>query len=230
MDEPAIPDWVDIADLPLPVRAELKSLPLDLAERVGGHLLAAGKAWDEEPGLALRHALAAKELAARLAVVREATAEAAYSAGEFEIAIREFRALRRMTGSGDYLPVIADCERALGRPREALRILAPSATEPMSPEQRVEALLVEAGARDDMGQRPEAIRLLRERIDRGQGVGLDRVMAAYARLLDADDDPEAEAWRRRAQEAEPSPDEQIVEVWEERGVVEVEDEEPDETD
>ena len=52
----------------------------------------------------------------------EAAAETAYAAGRYDIALSEFRALRRMTGSSDYLPVMADCERALGRPHNAIKL------------------------------------------------------------------------------------------------------------
>ena len=104
------------------VRAELRGLPKDLAEIVAGHLVAAGRADRQRPELAYRHAEAARRRAARLPVVREAAAETAYAAGRFDVALSEFRALRRMTGSRDYLPVMADCERALGRPQAAIKL------------------------------------------------------------------------------------------------------------
>ena len=60
-----------------------------------------------------------------------------------------------MTGSDDYLPVMADCERALGRPQAAIK-LAKEARRATSPALQVEMLIVEAGARADLGQQPEA--------------------------------------------------------------------------
>ena len=96
------------------VRAELRGLPKDLADVVAGHLVLAGELIDTDPELAYGHAEAARRRAARLPIVREATAETAYAAGHFDVALSEFRALRRMTGVADYLPVMADCERALG--------------------------------------------------------------------------------------------------------------------
>ena len=74
------------------------------------------------PSSAYAHAEAARRRAARLPIVREAAAETAYAAGHYDVALSEFRALRRMTGSHDYLPVMADCERALGRPHNALKL------------------------------------------------------------------------------------------------------------
>ena len=53
-------------------------------------------------------------------MVREATGETAYAAGHYAEALAELRAAKRMNGTTDYLPVMADCERALGRPERAL--------------------------------------------------------------------------------------------------------------
>jgi tetratricopeptide (TPR) repeat protein len=146
------------------VRAELRSLPKDLAEIVAGHLLLAGELVDSDPEAAYAHAEAARRRAARLPIVREGAAETAYAAGKYDIALGEYRALRRMTGAADYLPVMADCERALGRPQQALRLLREAAGQPMDPASEIEATIVEAGARDDLGQTAEAARLLRAKI------------------------------------------------------------------
>ena len=142
------------------VRAELRSLPKDLAEIVAGHLVVAGQLIDEDPELAYAHAEAARRRAARLPIVREAAAETAYAAGHYDVALSEFRALRRMTGSHDYLPVMADCERALGRPHNALKLAKESERLDLDPALRIEMIIVEAGARHDLGQDPEARRIL----------------------------------------------------------------------
>jgi len=173
----------------MPVRAELKSLPLELAEQVGAHLAAAGELIATDPALALRHARAARRRAARLTVTREALGEAAYAAGDWSAALNEFRALRRMTGDQVWLPVMADCERALGRPQAALRLVRESARLDMRPQDRVELRLVEAGARDDLGQRAEALRLLRRTLaslPQRAVAGRVRVGYALADLLLAD--------------------------------------------
>lgn len=162
--EPAIPADTDIRQLDRWVRAELRSLPKELAEIVAGHLLLAGRLIDEDPELAHAHAEAARRRAARLPIVREGAAETAYAAGKYEVALGEYRALRRMTGSADYLPVMADCERALGRPQQALRLVREAAGQPMEPASAVELRIIEAGARHDLGQTAEAARLLRAAI------------------------------------------------------------------
>ncbi|MHA6511469.1 hypothetical protein [Tessaracoccus sp. Z1128] len=145
---------------------------------------------DLDPQLAFRHAEAARRRAGRLPIVREAAAETAYAAGEYGIALREFRAIRRMSGGDELIPVIADCERALGRPRDALEIL--NELDPRTKDiwLRIECLLVEAGVRDDLGQRPEALRLLQAAISRkvGPPFGQARLRYAYANLLEEDGD------------------------------------------
>ncbi len=120
----------------------------------------AGQLVDSDPELAYAHAEAARRRAARLPIVREAAAETAYAAGRYDVALSEFRALRRMTGSDDYLPVMADCERALGRPQNALKLAKESERRDLDPALRIEMTIVEAGARADLGQHPEARRIL----------------------------------------------------------------------
>ena len=188
------------------MKAELRGLPKDLAEVVAGHLVTAGLLIDDDPELAYRHAEAARRRAARLPVVREAAAETAYAAGHWDVARSEFRALRRMTGTDDYLPVMADCERAHGRPQAALKIAKEAHRKPLEPALAVEMLIVEAGARNDLGQQPEARRVLHQAIldldDRRAaqlGVAAARLYYAYADALEnTGKQPEAREWFDRA--------------------------------
>ena len=159
----------------------------------------AGQLIDEDPQLAHRHALAAKQGAPRLPIVREAVGETAYAAGEYSEALSEFRALRRMTGTDEYLPAMADCERALGRYQAALKLVREGlATLPDAPAQ-IELRLVEAGIRADSGQLDESVRLLQREIEeigtRGTKLSRARLRYAYADLLErAGDDQLAEQW------------------------------------
>ncbi|WP_203566692.1 tetratricopeptide repeat protein [Aestuariimicrobium ganziense] len=179
-NEPETPVEYDEKALPRAVRAELRGLPVDLARIVGAHLWAAGEALDSDPELALAHAQAARRRAARLPVVREATAETAHAAGEWAVALTEYRALHRMTGSPDYLPVMADCERALGRPREALKLAKQAGERGLSPEQWLEMVIVEAGARADLGQADEGVRVLKQAISSRRGPKLSQARLRYA--------------------------------------------------
>lgn len=137
------------------VRRELRGLTRETADLVARHLVAAGQQIDDDPDRAWRHAQAARSLAARVGVVREAAGLAAYAAGVYGEALAELRAARRMTGSAEHLPVLADCERALGRPEKALELAKDPALAALDEAARIEMLIVASGARRDLGQ-PEA--------------------------------------------------------------------------
>ena len=156
-----------------------------MAREVMAHLIAAGELIDEDPALANRHARAARRRAARLPVIREASAEAAYAAEDYATALTEYRAVARMTGSDEYLPVIADCERAMGRHDQALRTIRQGHAAPLGAVQHVELVLVEAGLRHDVGQDEEALRVLRRAIEAklGRPSSQARLRYAYADIL-----------------------------------------------
>lgn len=175
-----MPEDLDLKRLPRPIQAELRGLPEHLAAIVGGHLLQAGELMDFEPALAFAHADAARRRASRLPVVRQVAGEAAYAAGEFAAALNEFRALKRMTGTSDFLALAADCERGLGRPQAALALVREGLAEQPAPELRAELKLVEAGARADLGQAPEAVRVLQAELEGPRAPDQVRARLAYA--------------------------------------------------
>jgi hypothetical protein len=150
---PQIPESVSAQQLDPQALAQLHSLPNDLADTVARFLVAAGLAEDPEPGYA--YAQAAKRLAARVGVVREACGIAAYRTGRWAEALSELRAARRMTGQDDYLPIMADCERALGRLDRALALVREGSTADLDRATRIELRIVESGIRRDQGL-PEA--------------------------------------------------------------------------
>ena len=185
-DEPPVPEDVDTRALHRSVRAELRGLPKELGDIVAAHLVVAGQLIDDDPELAYAHAEAARRRAARLPIVREAAAETAYAAGRYDVALSEFRALRRMTGVDDYLPVMADCERALGRPDAALKLAKQARGLTLDPSLRAEMIIVEAGARSDLGQVAEALRILRAGISASDRPDFPRQAAARLRFAYAD--------------------------------------------
>ncbi len=204
---PEIPADITGRELDPAVARQLRSLPDRLALRIARHLVAAGEVLDTDPELAYQHTLAARSRATRLAVVREACGEAAYLAGHFAEALTELRAARRMNGSADFLAVMADCERALGRPERALDLARDSAVEGLRPAERIELRIVESGARRDLGDADMAVRLLeRENLhsnDREPWV--PRLRYAYAEaLLAAGRRTEASEWFHRAAAADSS--------------------------
>jgi tetratricopeptide (TPR) repeat protein len=158
---PEIPDWVDVRDLDQAVRTALRGLDPRNVDRVAGHLVAAGTLIEEDPVAALAHARAARDRASRVSAVREAVGVAAYAAADYAEAARELRAYRRMSGDEGYRAVLADCERALGRPEVALRLVAEALAASPDAEETAELRLVEAGARRDLGE-PAAARLVLE--------------------------------------------------------------------
>lgn len=181
-----MPEGLDIGMLDREVRAELRSLSKPNAEVVAGHLIAAGLAIETDPRRALDHARAARGRASRLAVVREAVGVAAYHAEEWGEAITELRTARRISGDPRNLALIADCERALGRPAQALRMLSDPDVGRLDPETRAELFIVVAGARRDLGQLDAALAVLaRGGLDRERPrPGSIRLWYAYADILE----------------------------------------------
>jgi tetratricopeptide (TPR) repeat protein len=144
-------------ELDRPTQNELRALDEIQRPYVAGHLVMAGRLLEEDPETALKHAQAASARASRLAVVREAAGLAAYACGQWEQASRDLKAAMRISGSVEFLPVVADCERGLGRPERALTIAGSSEAEKLSAAGKVEMRIVTAGARVDMGQLDAAL-------------------------------------------------------------------------
>ena len=199
-DGPDLPADVTGAELDPGVRAQLKGLPEKLAARVARHLAAAGALIDQDPELAYRHTLAARARASRLAVVREATGEAAYAAGHYAEALAELRAAKRMNGATDYLPIMADCHRALGNPEQAIKLAKSPSVSNFPTEAKAEMTLVEAGARRDMGQLDAALRTLElaPLTSKSRQAWVVRLRYAYADTLEAAGrESDALAWFHR---------------------------------
>lgn len=199
-DGPPLDDSITGAELDRSVRQQLRGLPEKLAARVARHLVAAGQLLEEDPKTAYEHTLAARARAARVAIVREACGEAAYAAGEYADALSELRAAKRMNGAIDYLPVMADCERALGRPEKALALAKSPAVENLPQDLQAEMTIVEAGARRDMGDLDAAVRTLENAPLRSKSreAWVVRLRYAYAdTLLAAGRAEDALAWFHR---------------------------------
>jgi tetratricopeptide (TPR) repeat protein len=199
-DGPPLPEEITGQELDRSVSAQLKGLPEKLALRVARHLAAAGLMIDDDPEIAYQHALAARSRAARLAVVREATGESAYAAGHYAEALSELRAAKRMNGATAYLPIMADCHRALGRPEEALKLARSPSVAGFTPEAKAEMTLVEAGARRDLGQLDAALRTLElsPLTSKTRAAWVVRLRYAYADTLEAAGrESDALAWFHR---------------------------------
>ena len=167
--------------------------------------MAAGQIIDEEPDLALQHAIAARRMASRIAVVREAVGLAAYAVGDWTTAIAELRTYHRMTGRQTHLAELADCERALGRPERAIDLFRGADKDSLDKAGAIELLIVAAGARGDLGQHDAAVAMLqvRELTTDEDAEWAVRLRYAYAdALLAAGRRDEAREWFARAAAAD----------------------------
>ncbi|MCI4675575.1 tetratricopeptide repeat protein [Candidatus Mycolicibacterium alkanivorans] len=157
---PPIPAEIEAKQLAPEIRGELSTLDRATADTVARHLVAAGELLEEDPETALAHAQAARARSGRIAAVREAVGIAAYQCGDWAQALSEFRAARRMGSKSQLLPLIADCERGVGRPERAVELArSPEAAE-LTGDDADEMRIVAAGARADLGQLDQALALL----------------------------------------------------------------------
>jgi len=117
----------------------------------------AATAFEEENiAEAIKLAEQAKHIALRSATVRELLGLSYYRDGKFKQAAAELSAFRRLAGSTEQNPVLADCYRAMNKPERALELcneLDDSVPEPI----RYEGAIVAAGALAEMGRVDEAI-------------------------------------------------------------------------
>jgi tetratricopeptide (TPR) repeat protein len=205
-DGPPLPEEITGQELDRSVSGQLKGLPEKLAARVARHLAAAGALVDDDPETAYQHTLAARARAPRLAVVREAAGEAAYAAGHYAEALADLRAAKRMNGATAYLPIMADCHRALGQPQQALKLAQSPSVAKFSSEAKAEMTLVEAGARRDLGQLDAALRTLElaPLTSKSREPWVVRLRYAYAdTLVEAGREQEALVWFHRTHAIDP---------------------------
>ncbi|MFI6643461.1 hypothetical protein [Streptomyces sp. NPDC050504] len=200
-----IPEDVTGDELDKDVKQELQSLPKTLAEDVARNLVMVARTIDEDPEQAYAYSRIALRLASRVAAVREAAGFAAYANQKYSEALAEFRAARRMTGSVELWPVMADCERGLGRPERALAMAGELEVQKLDKAGQVEMRLVAAGARRDMDQLDAAIVTLQSSELASSSVQpwTARLRYAYAdALLAAGREDEAREWFAKAVEAD----------------------------
>jgi len=155
--EPDIPEEITGEELDKSLRAELLSLSAENAKVVSRHLACINLYMDSDPELAHKHGVAAAHHAGRLAVVRESAGYAAYRAGHYEIALKELRAANRISGDVSAWPVMADCERGLGRPLKALDLAGSPEVKQLAKAQEIEMRIVASGARRDLGEIDAAV-------------------------------------------------------------------------
>ena len=157
---PQIPADIEAKQLAPEIRRELSTLDRATADAIARHLVAAGELIDDDPEAALSHARAARARSGRIAAVREAVGIAAYQCGDWAQALAELRAARRMGSKSPLLPLVIDCERGLGRPERALELARGPEAAQLSGDEADELRIVAAGARADLGQLEQALKVL----------------------------------------------------------------------
>jgi tetratricopeptide (TPR) repeat protein len=211
-----VPDSITADQLDPEALAELRTLPGDLADVIARLLVATSVT--EDPEQAYRYAKKARGLAARVGLVRETCAIAAYQAGDWTTGLAEFRAARRLTGRSSYLPLMADCERALGRLDRALDIVTSMDARAADHHTQIELRIVESGIRRDQGLLDAAVVALQ-----GPELAGERIRPEYARLyyayadalLAAGREDEARNWFGRAASADVDAETDAAERYEE---------------
>jgi hypothetical protein len=226
---PPLPDDVTAAELDAEVRRDLRGLQKETAETVARHLVAAGSLVDDDPDGALAHARYARYRASRIASVREAAGIAAYHAGEWTEALGELRAARRMGGGPGHLAVMADIERALGRPERAIDLARGPESRELGRAEAIELAIVAAGARRDLGEldaavvglqlpeldparrEPWSARLFYAYADNLAAAGREpEAVQWFVHAVDVDDEGETDAAARLAElTGEPLPDDDV---------------------
>jgi tetratricopeptide (TPR) repeat protein len=182
---PPIPAEIEAKQLSPEIRGELTTLDRATADVVARHLVAAGELLDDDPEAALAHARAARARSGRIAAVREAVGIAAYHCGDWAQALAELRAARRMGSKSPLLPLIADCERGVGRPERAIELARTPEAAELTGDDADELRIVVAGARSDLGQHEQALAILSTpQLDRARtGQTAARLLYAYAETL-----------------------------------------------
>ncbi|UED83452.1 hypothetical protein [Streptomyces profundus] len=200
-----IPEDVTGSEIDRSVRQELMSLPKTLAEDVAKNLVMVARLLDEDPEHAYLYSRTALRLASRVGAVREAAGFAAYAVEKYGEALTEFRAAKRMTGSVHLWPIMADCERGIGRPERALSMAGEPEVKQLDRAGQVEMRLVAAGARRDLDQADAAVVTLQspELASTAVHPWTARLRYAYAdALLAVGRESEARDWFAKALEAD----------------------------
>ncbi|GAA2147311.1 tetratricopeptide repeat protein [Humibacillus xanthopallidus] len=139
------------------MKSQLRTLSKENAEGVAQHLVMVSELLDVEPEAALAHAETAVRRAGRVPAAREALGLVAYRLGDWARALGEFRTVRRLSGSNHLIPLMVDCERALGRHDKALELAQSPEAEGLAIDDKVELAIVVSGIRRDLGQLDAAV-------------------------------------------------------------------------
>lgn len=218
--EPRVPQDVEPSMLEASARRELRALGRANAENVARHLVMLQRLLESDPEQAYQHARYASSHAGRVAVVRESAGIAAYLAGHYQEALSHIRAARRLSGLDLHHAIEADCERALGRLDQALKVAAAASAKQLDDLEEAEIAMVVSGVRAEKGQPELGLVVIEDaiRLFRGDRETLRRMHSVRAdRLTELGREQEADRIRARIgitpegeDEEAPEPEEEIV--------------------
>lgn len=182
---------------------ELKTLSKENMKGVAAHIESAYLFMGEDLDAALAHAETASRRAGRVASAREALGTVHYARGEWSDALRELRTATRLGGTTHLLPMMADCQRGLGRPEKALELAESREASRLSAESLVEMAIVLSGAHRDMGNLEAAAAMLTTPAERiaASAPMAGRLWFALAEVLQEQGRPEADQWYAKAEAA-----------------------------
>jgi tetratricopeptide (TPR) repeat protein len=138
---------------------------------------------EEDYDEAIRLAEQAKHIALRSASARELLGLAYYRVGKWKEAANELVTFRRISGSTEQNPVIADSYRAMGRPDKALEFCQEIDRKSVDPAVYYEGVIVGAGALADQDRVDDAIAIL-ERLELRPEVAAEHHLRAWYALAD----------------------------------------------
>jgi tetratricopeptide (TPR) repeat protein len=162
---------------------------------------------EEDAEAAVRAAREAKRVAPRSAGTREVLGIALYQAGDFKSARTELAAAQRLSGGVELSAMLADIERALGRPERAVELFRTVDRSKMQPDTAAELLIVTASAYGDLGQPAAGVALLRRHARWPVELADHHLRLAYAEGALAEQAGDTTAARKaftRVVEADPS--------------------------
>ncbi len=184
---PREPDAVERprADLSKEIRQELMATARpgkgDIIVKVFSEAAAAFMSGDYKETIRLGEQ--AKHIALRSIAARELLGLAYYRAGRWQEAAKELAAFKRLSGSTEQNPVLADSYRAMGKPDKALEYCREIDRKSVDEAVYYEGAIVGAGALADMDRLDEAIALL-ERLNLRPEVAAEHHLRVWYVLAD----------------------------------------------
>jgi tetratricopeptide (TPR) repeat protein len=191
------------------VGAELReTMSAEMARRLEARIADAARAYarDRYPE-ALSNLRELARTVPHVSAVRELLGLTYYRLGRWKDALRELEAFAEITGSVEQLPVVADCNRALGRHARVAELWGELRQAGAGSDVLAEGRLVMAGSLADRNELDAAIALIVPAASRPVRKALDRHVRQWFVLADlyerSGDIPRAREYFRKVADADP---------------------------